>query len=290
MSDDPTGRTLLLPDGRRLGYAEFGDPLGRPVLYFHGFPGSRLEARLAAAAARRQGVRLLAIDRPGYGLSDSLPNRSLLDWPKDVAHFADALGLAQFGVLGVSGGGPFALACAAVLAGRIRGLALACPLGPLADAACRPCQPWPISATIRFGHNFPGLIRWLGRQLARQVGCRPDLILKMLSLTSPAVDRELLKQADVRETMLASGRQAFVQGRSGVACDMEIYGAGWGFDPAAIPLSVTLWQGLEDPVVQPAMAEYLAARLPACQLQLIDDEGHFSLPIRHMDEILSGIG
>jgi pimeloyl-ACP methyl ester carboxylesterase len=290
MSDDSAAKTLLLPDGRQLGYAEFGDPRGRPVLYFHGFPGSRLEARLADAAARRQGVRLLAIDRPGYGLSDPLPKRSLLDWPRDVRLFADTLGLAQFGVLGVSGGGPFALACAAVLTDRIRGFALACSLGPLADVACRPCQPGMVRAMIRFGHRFPGTIRWLGRQLARQVARRPDVILQLLLLTAPAVDRELLKQADVRDTMIASGRQAFARGHSGVASDLEIYGAGWGFNPAAIALPVILWQGRADRTVRPAMAEYLSACLPACQLRLIDGEGHFSLPIKYMDEILSEIG
>ncbi len=285
--EDSSGRTLRLPDGRRLGYAEFGDPHGWSVLYFHGFPGSRLEARLADAAANRQGVRLLAIDRPGYGLSDSLPKRSLLDWPKDVALFADALGLAQFSLLGVSGGGPFALACAAVLPGRIRGVTLVCPLGPLSDPACRSYQPWLSNAIIRIGHRFPDTIRWLGRQLGRQVAHRPDMIVKILSLIASPVDRKLLKQADIRETLLASGRQAFVQGRGGVACDMEIYGAGWGFDPATIVLPITIWQGSEDRTVYPAMAEFLADRLSASRLNLIDGEGHFSLPVRHMDSILS---
>ncbi|WP_432821743.1 alpha/beta fold hydrolase [Trichloromonas sp.] len=289
MNDNPADCTLRLADGRRLGYAEFGDPQGRPVLYFHGFPGSRLEARLADGAARRQGVRLLAVDRPGYGLSDPLPARRLLDWPGDVAQFADALGLAHFGVLGVSGGGPFALTCAAMLPGRIQGFVLACPLGPLAEAACRPCQPRLIRATIRFGRSFPGLIRLLGRQLARLVGSRPALILKLLSLAAPAVDRQLLRQDEVRDVMLASGRQAFLQGRRGVACDMAIYAEVWGVDPAQISLPVTLWQGGKDRTIPPATAEWLAARLCSCRLRLLPDEGHFSLLLRHMDQILAGI-
>ncbi|MEJ2698283.1 MAG: alpha/beta hydrolase, partial [Desulfuromonadales bacterium] len=88
-----TGKQVRLPDGRRLGYAEFGDPLGRPVLYFHGFPASRLEARLAHEAALRTGVRLVAADRPGSGLSDFLPERTLSDWPVDVTSLAESLGL-----------------------------------------------------------------------------------------------------------------------------------------------------------------------------------------------------
>ncbi|OHB24913.1 MAG: hypothetical protein A2X84_04005 [Desulfuromonadaceae bacterium GWC2_58_13] len=290
MSDDPAARTLRLPDGRRLGYAEFGDPRGRPVLYFHGFPGSRLEARLGDAAARRQEVRLLAIDRPGYGLSDHLPGRRLLDWPRDVTRFADILGLEQFGVLGVSGGGPFALACAAALAGRVGGVALACPLGLIGDSASHPFQSVPIRTLLAFGRNLPRTSRCLGRWLTRLVCRRPERILKVLSLTAPAVDRQLLKRPDFRDVMTLSALEAFAQDGRGPACDMQIYASHWGFDPADVRLPVVLWQGLEDRATPPALAEFLASRLPACQLRLIEGEGHFSLPIRHMDEILAGTG
>jgi len=106
---------LALADGRRLGYAEFGDPSGAPCLYFHFSPGSRLEPAAVFSGVRQawlRGVRLVSADRPGFGLSDRQPARTLLDWPGDIAALADHLGIDRFAVLGASGGGAYALACA----------------------------------------------------------------------------------------------------------------------------------------------------------------------------------
>jgi pimeloyl-ACP methyl ester carboxylesterase len=289
VTDDPAGRILRLADGRQLGYAEFGDPQGRPVFYFHGFPGSRLEAQLGDAAARRQGVRLLAVDRPGYGLSQDLPGRQLLDWPRDLIQLADAIGLQRFGVVGVSGGGPFALACAAVLGDRVSGVALVCPLGPIGDSASHPFQTRPIRTLLALGRKLPRLSRWFGRRIAWLVGRRPQSILTVLSLTVTAVDRQLLKQPGFRDIMARSALEAFARGGLGPGGDMQIYASPWGFDPAEVALPVTLWQGLDDRATPPAMAELLASRLPAGRLRLIDGEGHFSLPVGYMDEILAEV-
>ena len=112
-------RFLGLPDGRRLGYTEFGDPLGIPLCAFHGTPGSRFMFRLVHETARRLGLRIIAPDRPGFGLSDYQENRTLADWADDVRALADKLGLARFGVAGISGGGPYVAACAALLPGWV---------------------------------------------------------------------------------------------------------------------------------------------------------------------------
>src|SRR3989338_9991360 len=97
---DRKNQSILLPDGRRLGYAEYGAPDGRPVLFFHGAPGSRhIHADMADVVTRR-GIRLIAVERPGYGLSDPQPGRSMLDWPGDVAALTDALGIAKFAIIG----------------------------------------------------------------------------------------------------------------------------------------------------------------------------------------------
>ena len=112
-------RLCELPDGRRLAYAQWGDLLGMPVFYCHGFPGSRLEAHLGDAAARRLGIRLIAPDRPGFGESTLQPHRRLSDWPDDLIALADSLELDRFHLLGVSGGGPYALACGQLIGARI---------------------------------------------------------------------------------------------------------------------------------------------------------------------------
>ena len=108
-------QTFSLPDRRVLGFAEYGVPDGKPVLYFHGYPSSRLEAEPADEMARCRGLRFIALDRPGFGLSTPQPHRRILDWPKDVQAFAKGMRLPPFAVLGLSGGGPFALACAHAL-------------------------------------------------------------------------------------------------------------------------------------------------------------------------------
>jgi pimeloyl-ACP methyl ester carboxylesterase len=122
--------TIQLSDGRRLGCAEFGDRAGAPVIYFHGWPGARVEARLGDYAARVSGVRLLAIDRPGMGLSAFQPGRAFVDWPDDVLEVAASLGLDRFAVLGISGGGPYAAACAWKLADRLTNAGILSSLAP----------------------------------------------------------------------------------------------------------------------------------------------------------------
>ena len=137
----PAARSLELSDGRRLVYAEYGEFDGTPLLFFHGTPGSRRVARWADAAARRRGVRLIAPDRPGFGLSDPQPGRTLGDWPADVAELADALGLGRFAVAGVSGGGPYVAACAWRMPDRLTGAGIISGMGPLDDPTLAAALP-----------------------------------------------------------------------------------------------------------------------------------------------------
>ena len=109
----------VMSDGRRLGYALYGDRAGVPVFYFHGWPGSRLEAAALSDPAAKVGVHVIAVDRPGMGRSDHQTSRRLRDWPRDVAALADQLGIDRFRVVGFSGGGPYSLACAALLPHRV---------------------------------------------------------------------------------------------------------------------------------------------------------------------------
>ncbi len=131
----PSGRRIRLRDGRWLGFAEYGDPQGIPLFAFHGTPGSRLMVQAADASARAGGVRVIAPDRPGFGLSSRRAGRRIGDWPLDVAELADALGIARFGVVGVSGGGPYALACAWRLPERLTVVASVSGVAPMAGAA-----------------------------------------------------------------------------------------------------------------------------------------------------------
>lgn len=127
---------IILNDGRRLTYKVHGASKGQPALLFHGVPGSRLQ-HPDPSIALKAGARIITMDRPGYGLSDELVGRSLLDWPQDVEQLADALGAKRFSVIGMSGGAAFALACAYKLGSRINRVAIAsCPAPLEAPGVC----------------------------------------------------------------------------------------------------------------------------------------------------------
>ena len=121
---NPTEQRLILKDGRTLGFAEYGDPKGEPMLEFHGCPSSRLEARNYDEAGKKLGARVIGIDRPGFGISTYVKGYRTVDWPADVIEFADALGLNRFVVAGISSGSPYALACARFIPERLKGCAV----------------------------------------------------------------------------------------------------------------------------------------------------------------------
>src|SRR5512136_816792 len=145
-----SGKTIRLRDGRRLGYVEFGDPAGKPIFHFHGYPGSRLEGRIIHAAAVKCGARFIAVDRPGMGLSDFKPKRTILDWPDDVVELADFLQIDQFAVEGASGGGPYSLACARKIPDRLTHVGVLSGVDPQWD----PGESWPRLSSFGDAESF----------------------------------------------------------------------------------------------------------------------------------------
>ncbi len=277
---------VRLPDDRWLAYAEYGDPDGTPVIYCHGFPGSRLEARLFEASAHRQGLRVIAPDRNGIGLSDPLPGRRLLDWPTDIAALADALGLERFHLLGVSGGGPYALACAHRLADRLKGVALVCPLGPLDRSADLWAMRWPAALSFTSIRTLPLFARSLYRYwVVPFVHSHPQSAYNLMLSMAPLADHRVLSRPAVRETILASLVESVRAGAGGVLDEMALYAAPWGFQPEEITMPIQLWHGTADDTVPVRQGRELAMRLPDCHVRFVDGEGHFSLPVDHMDEI-----
>src|SRR5207247_8492666 len=151
-----TDKVLSLRDGRVLGYAEYGDPNGKPVFFFHGLPGSRRQRHPDDSIAIELGARIIAIDRPGYGLSDFQQGRKLLDWPGDVAQLADSLKIDQFAAIGVSGGGPYLLACAYKLPERITSATVISGMGPVDD----PVATKGMLPSMRLGLDIAPRVPW----------------------------------------------------------------------------------------------------------------------------------
>jgi pimeloyl-ACP methyl ester carboxylesterase len=269
-----TDTTVPLGNGRHLGVVEYGHRGGPAVLYLHGHPGSRLEARWLAGAADRAGIPLIGVDRPGLGRSDYQPKRRLLHWPDDIDNLANRLGLDRFAVLGFSGGAPYALACAYRFPQRLTGCAVVAGVAPAGwfVRMLAAWLPWPLTFAIR--------AQFVDHAHASR-------LLSRFARRWPAPDRQVLTVPGVHQVLAASLADAFRQGAKGAARDGSLLGHRWG-QPEAIEHPVLLWHGSADRQV-PAAVRSLAARLPHCQATWSPDDGHLSVIVNHADEILAAL-
>lgn len=285
-----SGQSLELADGRQLGFAQFGDLAGSPVFYNHGFPASRLEARLVAAEAATLGLQLIAVDRPGFGLSSPQPGRTLSDWPADIAALADHLELARFAMLGVSGGGPATLACASQLANRITAVSIVCGLGPVCEPELLRQMHWPARFSFGIARSWPALANALfGHCIGPLLGRFPALTVRLLTVAAPQADAAVLEEPTVRQKLVDSMREAFRQGGHGPTAELVLLAAPWPFGLDAIELPVEFWHGREDATVPFSHCEFLAKRLVAASCHEFPQDGHFSMPIRNAAAILGGL-
>ena len=287
--DPPETRILRLPDGRQLGYACYGATQGREVFYCHGLPGSRYECQLADAPARALGIRVVAPDRPGYGLTPLEGDRPLRDWPQDVACLADGLGIDTFSVVGVSGGAPCALACAHELPGRVTAVALVAGLGPVCETGLRR----DMSTLARAGFYLANHAPWLFKALVGQPAVhlsrwRPDLLVRLLAALDGGPDKATLLDPRVFSAFSFSIRECFRQGVLGSLADLRQFRRPWGFPLENVRQPVRIWHGTRDRVVPLSHGEYFQRHLPQATLTVVAGEGHFSLPVQHVHEILEG--
>ena len=279
---------VVLRDGRHIAIAEFGTPAGAAVLYFHGFPASRLEAQLVHRAAVNQRVRLVALDRPGFGYSD-FQQRTISQWPGDVAEVADALQLERFAILGVSGGAPFTFACAVALASRVSAIAIVAGLGMASVAEDLARFDIVARVSFRLARSAPALSRTVNRGLAAVLRWRPELLDTLLAADSSSPDREVLADPEVAAALAASLREALRAGSEGASHELTLLARPWDFDVRAVRIPCYLWHGEKDRTVPVEMTHRLAALIPDCRAMFLADEGHFSLPLRHAETVLRSL-
>lgn len=282
-------QTIGLPDGRILAYAEYGDLPGFPIFHFHGGNSSRLEGQWLAEAATSQHIRLLAPDRPGFGMSDPHPERTFLSWAADVANLADALDIDRFGVMGLSGGGPHAAVVAHQLPERVTAVALVSSLAPpnMPDQLKGVFPPLRLNfLTARYA---PALNRWFLGQMSNSYA-DPDKFLKMVKQGMPRPDKILAEQRPVAiHQFSAAAVESHRQGIAGDFTEWQLYVRPWGFQLSEISSSVDLWYGEVDNFVPVAMGRYLAGQIPNSQLHIVPDGGHFSTINNHAEAILAGL-
>ncbi len=282
---------LTRPNGRVLAYSEFGAPAGRPVLYCHGYPSSRLEAALGQDAAHRQGVRLIAADRPGMGGSDRQPGRRMTDWADDLAALADHLRIDDFGLIGVSGGAPFALLSAGRLGRRAPKLALACPLGPAATPDDLRGFRGGVKAGLALAVQAPRLSTTLNTHLVGPLMSRfPGLALALLRRQVGPEDRATLADPEVAQKIKQAYLEGLKRGARGAAEDLLLLTGRWAADVQALTAETRLWHGEADRIVPAAIGRRMAALIPGCESRFLPGEGHYSLPVRRMDEVLVWVG
>lgn len=259
-SEMVTEGTIDLSDGRQLGYAEYGPPDGNPLVLFHGTPGSRYTVVPASSLLDEYGIRLISLERPGFGRSTFDPDREILDWPADVEEAADSLELDQFILPGGSGGGPYVLACAACIPERLTAVGVVSGIGPL-DA---PGATDGMAITSRIVFKLFPL---------------PGLMWPFLWLLSQTI-RVLPGYPGVTEGLRQGPRVPLHEHRLQIRP--------WGFDLTSIPMHVHLWHGEQDRYTPVTMAEHIAEQLPSSTLHTYPNDGHLILD-EYSDEILSTV-
>jgi pimeloyl-ACP methyl ester carboxylesterase len=236
------------------------------------------------------GARIISPDRPGIRDSKFEPNRTLLDWPPLLGELATHLQIDRFKVLGISGGAPYAYAAAWMIPERVDAIAVVSGAPPIAELEDRSGLLALYNRILALRQSQPGLLRALfhiARPFARvklPIRVRP-LLLKALQ----PCDANVLRDSKSFESCFESARQAWRSSAAGVMIDAEIYAEPWGFSLEDVRVPVRLWHGKKDRTFSFRLAEQIATRLPNCEFHLIDDAGHFSLPIRQTQEILSDL-
>ena len=280
VNTEVTHHSLCLPDGRNLSYAEYGVADGEPVLFFHGAPGSRRSIfTYMAEAAVQCGIRLIAPERPGYGLSDLLNERSVHDWTADVLILTNALGINHFKIIGFSMGSLYALACAHAMPTQVSLVAIAGGLAPMNI----PGVTNGMSETSRSLFKLAGSEPQQLREAMAHLGGSAANLLTVMAMLMPVSDQTQLAShcLEFEEDFTESLRN----GIEAISCDFVLASSAWPFPLSEIHAKVDLWIGLDDCNTPPAMTHYLASVLPNNQLFQLADTGHFCL-YSHWSEIL----
>jgi pimeloyl-ACP methyl ester carboxylesterase len=280
-----------LPGGRVLGVWEGGDPAGVPVVFHHGTPSGRLQAMHGDEAARRQGIRLVSFDRPGYGGSTDTPP-SLASVGADTLAVADALGIEEFAVLGASGGGPYALATGLADPARVRAVGLAAGIGPwrLIEPPADADPDLPLLALADAG-DVEGALDGFRRQgkiaYDRMLALPGDALVDEFTRGAPVEDLAWLTPTAKR--LWAADLRDALQTYDGYARDNVSWGADWDIDPTQLTVPTYLWYGETDRLVPASHGRWFAARIPHSTLTIRPASGHGTTIFAYLEEMLSRV-
>lgn len=273
--------TVPVGKGRKLGVAAFGRPGGKAAVWLHGTPGARRQIpEEARRLAEERGLRIVGIDRPGVGLSPAHQYPSVFHFVADLEAVADRLGIDEFSTIGLSGGGPYALAGAAGLPDRVRSV------GVLGGVVPSVGPDAPADGLVAVAKRFSAVLPWIRHpsgfvltalvRAARPLGSQA---LDLYARFSPPGDREVLARPDIKEMFLDDLSRNGGRSMRAVVADGILFTRHWGFEPSDVDVPVWWWHGDADNIVPLAHAEWLAGHLR-----------HATLRVRHGESHLGGMG
>jgi pimeloyl-ACP methyl ester carboxylesterase len=288
---DLLSQSFRLADGRTLMYAEYGAPDGKPVFYFHGLSGSRLEpAILDGNDFVKAGMRLIACDRPGMGGSDFQHGRGFSHWPADVIALADQLGLGKFAVWGVSGGGGYVSACARLIPERLAAAVIVSGAGPMNSPAARASLGGMARLMWRLAGRSVPLTGLLLNVMLKSAQGDPARSKQQMLRNMPLAEKVYFEKPGRLEAFIASGLESMRQGVRGITWDTHLYAVPWDFRMEEIRFPVRLLHGEADLNVPAAVARQVAAAIPGCQATFYPGETHLSMVVNHLNEVIIALG
>ena len=287
MKSFPEKKSLIkLRNGNNIGYAIYGNKKNFPIFYFHGWPGSRFE--LKNIPLKKKKCFIIALERPGYGISDPISKFKILDWPKIVLEVANKLKIKKFSIIGVSGGAPFALACANTIKNkRLKSIAIVCALAPskakgmnkgrvgmLLNLGRKPFISWLIFNFLR--------VRLLNGNLEKSFNKWKNKI------PLPEIDLKLFT-IDRGRRLMENFKEAVKHGITGVHRDANLYSNYWGFKLKNIKKKIFVWHGDKDLTVPIITNKYYKKKLKNKEIFIKPNEGHFSICYNFMNDIIQQV-
>jgi pimeloyl-ACP methyl ester carboxylesterase len=275
-----------LPDGRTVGAAVVGPPDGIPVLYCHSLPGCRVPPPWVEPMANKYGTRVIAPDRPGLGLSDFQPDRTLLDWPHDAAAVMESLGHDRYHVLGVSSGGVYVLSCCLAIPERIVAAGIVTGVTPKDEAGIvHVAAPAPIHWAVRHSRRFSHLVHAL---LIVGMRKRPDKAIDALKKTLSAPDKRVLSTPEGSNFLIEASLESARNGVRGWVYDDWLLNRPWGFAPSDIKptFPIFLWWGDDDLAIPLEHGQELQKQLEGSRLRVFPGDGHFSAMFERIEEVI----
>ncbi|SPO07625.1 uncharacterized protein DNG_10320 [Cephalotrichum gorgonifer] len=298
--EDPTSQHFVSPDGRKIGFACFGAQSGPTIFYLHGFPGSRVSGRFFDEPAKKLGARIVAVERPGIGISSPQPGRKLLDHADDIRDLAEHLDIKSYGIIGLSGGGPYALACAYSLPEEnLKSVSVVCGMGPIEMGTKG--MSWSNWLMFNGLMYFPRLMRWFQNEVVKVLRRIPnekivDAATKKLSGESSRgwfrgnpTDNRILSNPELLTVMLDSYREHYRQGADGFMEDGRVLTSDWGFrlEDIRSSIPIQLWYSRHDTNVPIQMGEAIAASLGSRpDFRVVQGETHLSLALKYTSDAL----